>query len=107
MSATHVLIRLLGEVALLLWGIHMVSSGVQRALGGNLRRFLAIGLRDRWRAFGAGLVATGLLQSSTATALMVTSFTTGGVVDLVPALAVMLGGHCHGNEFYYAVLASG
>ncbi len=45
----------------------------------------------RWRAFGAGLVATGLLQSSTATALMVTSFTTRGVVDLVPALAVMLG----------------
>lgn len=91
MTATQVLISLLGQVALLLWGIHMISSGVQRALGSNLRRFLAIGLRDRWRAFGAGLVATGLLQSSTATALMVTSFTAGGAVDLVPALAVMLG----------------
>ena len=33
MSATHVLIELLGEVALLLWGIHVVSSGVQRAFG--------------------------------------------------------------------------
>ena len=91
MTATHVLVSLLGEVALLLWGIHMVSTGVQHALGANLRRFLAIGLRNRWRAFGAGLVATSLLQSSTATALMVTSFTAGGAVDLVPALAVMLG----------------
>src|SRR3978361_1473916 len=91
MTATHVLINLLGQVALLLWGIHMISSGVQRALGSNLRRFLAIGLRARCRACGAGLVATALLQSSTATALMVTSFTAGGAVDLVPALAVMLG----------------
>lgn len=91
MMATHVLTSLLGDVALLLWSIHMISTGVQRALGANLRRFLAIGLRDRWRAFGAGLVATSLLQSSTATALMVTSFTAGGAVDLVPALAVTLG----------------
>jgi phosphate:Na+ symporter len=91
MSATQVLVSLLGQVALLLWGIHMISSGVQRAFGSNLRQALAVGLRNRWRAFAAGVAVTGLLQSSTATALMVTSFTAGGTVDLVPALAVMLG----------------
>src|SRR3954453_21804547 len=89
--ATQVLLSLLGEVALLLWGMHMISSGVHRAFGSNLRQALAVGLRNRWRAFAAGVVVTGLLQSSTATALMVTSFTAGGTVDLVPALAVMLG----------------
>ncbi len=91
MSATTVLIHLLGEIALLLWGINMVNSGVQRAFGSDLRWILGIGLRTRARAFVAGLGVTTVLQSSTATALMVASFTAGGAVDMIPALAVMLG----------------
>jgi phosphate:Na+ symporter len=91
MSATSVLIHLLGEIALLLWGINMVNSGVQRAFGSDLRWFLGLGLRTRLRAFLAGVGVTTVLQSSTATALMVASFTAGGAVDLIPALAVMLG----------------
>ncbi|QFU16494.1 Na/Pi cotransporter family protein [Microvirga thermotolerans] len=91
MSATAVLIHLLGEIALLLWGINMVNSGVQRAFGSDLRWILGVGLRTRLRAFLAGLGVTTVLQSSTATALMVASFAAGGAVDLVPALAVMLG----------------
>ncbi len=91
MSATAILIHLLGEVALLLWGINMVNSGVQRAFGSDLRWILGIGLRTRLRAFLAGVGVTTVLQSSTATALMVASFTAGGAVDIVPALAVMLG----------------
>jgi phosphate:Na+ symporter len=91
MSATSVLIHLLGEIALLLWGINMVNSGVQRAFGSDLRWILGIGLRTRLRAFLAGVGVTTVLQSSTATALMVASFTAGGAVDMIPALAVMLG----------------
>lgn len=91
MSATSVLIHLLGEIALLLWGINMVNSGVQRAFGSDLRWILGVGLRTRLRAFLAGVGVTTVLQSSTATALMVASFTAGGAVDMVPALAVMLG----------------
>ncbi len=91
MSATSVVIHLLGEIALLLWGINMVNSGVQRAFGSDLRWILGVGLRTRLRAFLAGLGVTTVLQSSTATALMVASFTAGGAVDMVSALAVMLG----------------
>lgn len=91
MSATHVLIELLGEIALLLWGVHVVSSGVQRAFGSRLRHALGEGLRTRGHAFLAGLGVTALLQSSTATALMIASFSGSGAVDLVPALAMMLG----------------
>src|ERR687894_795603 len=91
MSATSVLIHLLGEIALLLWGINMVNSGVQRAFGSDLRWFLGVGLKTRLRAFLAGVGVTTVLQSSTATALMVASFTAGGAVDMIPALAVMLG----------------
>jgi phosphate:Na+ symporter len=86
-----ILLDLLGGVALLLWGLHMVRSGIVRAFGSDLRRFLGTALRNRFRAFAAGTVVTALLQSSTATGLMVASFVTGGTVDLVPALAIMLG----------------
>ena len=55
MSATAVLIHLLGEIALLLWGINMVNSGVQRAFGSDLRWILGVGLKTRLRAFLAGL----------------------------------------------------
>ena len=91
MSGTRVLIELLGEIALLMWGIHTVSSGVQRAFGSNLRNALGVGLRNRATAFLTGVGVTAALQSSTATALMVSSFAGLGAVDLVPALAVMLG----------------
>jgi phosphate:Na+ symporter len=69
----------------------MVQTGVQRAFGAKLRSFLGKALRNRFKAFAAGLGVTALLQSSTATGLMVTGFAAGGLVDLVPALAVMLG----------------
>ncbi len=78
-------------MALLLWGMHMVHSGILRAFGADLRRFLGAALANRFSAFGVGVLVTVLLQSSTATGLLVTSFTAGGMLALVPALAVMLG----------------
>jgi phosphate:Na+ symporter len=86
-----VLLDLMGGVALLLWGLHMVHSGILRAFGPNLRLLLAKALSNRFAAFGAGLGLTALLQSSTATALITSSFTSEGLVSLVPALAIMLG----------------
>jgi phosphate:Na+ symporter len=86
-----ILLDLMGGVALLLWGLHMVQSGVVRAFGSDLRRFLGSALRNRFLALFAGLAVTALLQSSTATGLMSASFVTGGSVDLVTALAIMLG----------------
>ena len=91
MNTTLTLIDLAGAVALLMWGVHMVQTGINRAFGPQLRRALSYALGNRFKAFGAGLGVTAILQSSTATGLMVTSFAAGGLVDLVPALAVMLG----------------
>jgi phosphate:Na+ symporter len=86
-----VLLDLMGGVALLLWGLHMVHSGILRAFGPDLRRLLATALHGRFIAFAAGIGLTALLQSSTATALITSSFTAEGLVGLVPALAIMLG----------------
>lgn len=91
MTATHVLLDLLGGVALLLWGLRMVRTGLMRGVGGDLRRFLGNSLSNRLLAFGAGLGTTVLLQSSSATCLLVTSFAGRGLVATAPALAVMLG----------------
>jgi phosphate:Na+ symporter len=91
MDISITLVKLAGSVALLLWGVHMVQTGVQRALGARLRSLLGLALRNRAQAFLAGIGVTAILQSSTATGLMVTGFAAGGLVDLVPALAVMLG----------------
>ncbi len=76
---------------MLLWGLHMVLTGVLRAFGPDLRRFLGTALGNRFTAFATGLGLTALLQSSTATGLMTTSLTADGMIGLVPALAIMLG----------------
>src|SRR5204862_6687870 len=91
MNTTLTLIDLAGSIALLLWGVHMMQSGIQRAFGPHLRRFLGRMLHGRFSACMAGLGVTAVLQSSTATGLMAASFAASGLVDLVPALAVMLG----------------
>jgi len=85
------LVTLAGSVALLLWGVRMVQTGVQRAFGARLRGALGHALQNRLKAFLAGASVTAILQSSTATGLMITGFAAGGLVELVPALAVMLG----------------
>jgi len=86
-----VMLDLMGGVALLLWGLHMVLTGVLRAFGPDLRRFLSKALGNRFTAFASGLGLTALLQSSTATGLMTASLSADGMIGLVPALAIMLG----------------
>src|SRR5262245_2373104 len=90
-TAHDILIELLGAVALLLWGMRMVRTGVQRAFGADLRHLLRVSLSNRFAALLAGIGVTGVLQSSTATAFVVASFAGRGLVESAPALAVMLG----------------
>ncbi len=91
MNGTLALLDIAGYVALLLWGTHMVTSGVLRGYGSALRRWLGRYLGHRLSAFGFGLAVTALLQSSTATGMMATSFAASGFLGLAPGLAVMLG----------------
>jgi phosphate:Na+ symporter len=91
MGASVTLLNLAGNVALLLWGLYMVQTGVMRAFGTDIRRFLGKALRSRFKGFFAGLFATTLVQSSTAVGLMATSFAASKMIGLVPAMAVMLG----------------
>jgi len=85
------LLNLLAAIALLVWGTHIVRVGVLRVAGERLRGVLAVGLRNRVSALIGGLAVTGMVQSSTATCLLVTSFVGSGLVGVAPGLAVMLG----------------
>lgn len=91
MNGTQVITSIAGSVALLLWGIRMVRTGMTRTFGAGLRQLLSAHLNTRARAFGAGFAATTILQSSTATALLLGSFASHGLIALPIALAAMLG----------------
>ena len=85
------LLNLLAAVALLIWGTHLVRTGILRVFGANLRQLLARSVRTRLTAVLSGMGVTALVQSSTATALIVSSFVGQGLMGLPAALAVMLG----------------
>ena len=85
------LLNLLAAIALLVWGTQLVRTGILRVFGANLRRVLAHSLSNRYTAALSGLGVTALVQSSTATALIVSAFVAQGLVGLPLALAMMLG----------------
>jgi phosphate:Na+ symporter len=84
-------LNLLAAIALLVWGTHIVRTGVLRVYGANLRQVLRRSVGNRSTSFVAGVGVTGLLQSSTATALLASSFVSQGMITTAAALAVMLG----------------
>jgi phosphate:Na+ symporter len=85
------LLNLLAAIALLVWGTHIVRTGMLRVFGENLRHVLSRSFANRFTAALAGLGVTSLVQSSTATCLIVASFVGTGLVGTAAALAVMLG----------------
>ncbi|MGA3679892.1 MULTISPECIES: Na/Pi cotransporter family protein [Pseudomonas] len=85
------LLDLLSAVALLIWGTHIVRTGILRVYGSQLRRVIGQNMSKRPLAFVAGILVTALVQSSNATAMLVTSFVGQGLMGLTPALAIMLG----------------
>lgn len=85
------LLNLLSAVALLVWGTHIVRTGIMRVYGADLRRVLSRSVAKKPMAFVAGIGVTALVQSSNATTLLVTSFVAQELVGLTPALVIILG----------------
>ena len=85
------LLNLLAAIALLVWGTQLVRTGILRVFGANLRQLLARSVSTRLKAVLSGIGVTALVQSSTATALIVSSFVGQGLVALPAALVIILG----------------
>lgn len=90
-SILGILIQMAGCIALLLWGTHMVGSGVMRVFGSDLRKRVADAMGRPSRAFVTGLIVTLGLQSSTAVGMMASSFVARGVLGAEPGYLLMLG----------------
>lgn len=85
------LLHLLSAIAMLVWGTHIVRTGVMRVFGARLRSVLSGSISRKPMAFCAGIGVTALVQSSNATTLLVTSFVSQNLVALAPALVIVLG----------------
>jgi len=78
------LLNLLSAIALLVWGTHIVRTGILRVYGSHLRKILSHNVGRRPLAFAAGIGVTALVQSSNATALLVWALLKQGLMALPP-----------------------
>jgi phosphate:Na+ symporter len=85
------LIEILGSIALLLWGLRMVRTGVMRSYGNNLKRLARRSEGKALPAFASGLLVAAFLQSSTAAILISASFAGQGLISIGTAFITMLG----------------
>ena len=103
-ASTLILIDILGAGALLLWGLRLIKTGTLRAFGASLRIWIARGASNRVKALIAGLLATLVVQSSTATAVITASFAARDLLSGLIGQAVMLGANI-GTGLVAAVLS--
>ena len=84
---------LLGSVALFLFGLNLLSGGLQKVAGDGLRSFLASMTSNPFKQIITGIGVTAVIQSSTATTIMVVSFVNAGLLVLGQAIGVIMGAH--------------
>lgn len=84
-------ISLFGGVLLLLYGIKLLNDGLQNTAGPRIRSLLRSLTSNRFSAVGAGALITGIIQSSSATSVMLIGFVSAGLMSFRQTLAVILG----------------
>ncbi len=82
---------LLGALGMFLYGMNLMSSGLQKAAGDKLRGFLSAMTSNPFKRVMTGLGITAIIQSSSATTVMVVSFVNAGLLTLVQAIGVIMG----------------
>lgn len=95
---------LLGAVGLFLYGMKVMSEGLQKAAGDRLRNILGAMTRNRFAGLFTGCVITALIQSSSASTVMVVSFVNAGLMSLAQSMAVIMGANV-GTTFTAWIIA--
>lgn len=80
-----------GGLGMFLYGMHIMADGMQRTAGGKLQKFLGLITNNRVVAIGVGAMITAIIQSSSATTVMVVGFVSGGILTLSQAVGVIMG----------------
>lgn len=95
---------LLGAVGLFLYGMKVMSEGLQKAAGDRLRNILSAMTRNRFTGTLTGFLITALIQSSSASTVMVVSFVNAGLMTLAQSMAVIMGANV-GTTFTAWIIA--
>jgi phosphate:Na+ symporter len=91
MAAITTLLRIIGGLCLFLYGMKVMSDGIQRAAGDRLQRFLNFMTGKKYMAVLTGFAITAIIQSSSATTVMVVSLVNAGLLNLTQSIGVIMG----------------
>ncbi len=98
------ILTLVGALGMFLYGMNLMSSGLQKAAGDGLRRFVSSITSNPLKGVGTGLGVTAIIQSSSATTVMVVSFVNAGILTLSQAIGVIMGANI-GTTFTAWIIA--
>ena len=91
MDVIVAILKILGSLGVFLYGMKVMSEGIQRTAGDRMRKVMATMTHNRLAGVGTGVITTGLLQSSSATTVMVVSFVNAGLLTLVESIGIIMG----------------
>lgn len=91
LSIISIIFNFVGALALLLWGMDLLSNGIQKGAGNKLQKLLSVVSGNRFTAVFTGLLVTGIIQSSSATTVMVVSFVNAQILSLTQAIGIIFG----------------
>lgn len=97
-------LTLLGAVGLFLYGMKVMSEGLQKVAGDRMRSILSAMTRNRFSGVVTGILITALIQSSSASTVMVVSFVNAGLMSLAQSMAVIMGANV-GTTFTAWIIA--
>lgn len=87
----EMIFRFIGGLGMFLYGMHVMSDGLQKSAGNKTKRLMQVLTKNRFMAVLAGIAVTAVLQSSSATTVMVVGFVNAGIMDLAQAVGVIMG----------------
>ncbi|MCB1091045.1 MAG: Na/Pi symporter, partial [Verrucomicrobiae bacterium] len=91
MDTIAFILKILGSLGVFLYGMKVMSEGIQRTAGDGMRKVMATMTHNRFAGIATGLITTGLIQSSSATTVMVVSFVNAGLLTLIESIGVIMG----------------
>ena len=90
-SVFSLVFNFIGALAMLLWGMDLLSTGIQKGAGNKLQKLLSVVSGNRFTAVLTGLLVTSIIQSSSATTVMVVSFVNAQIITLTQAIGIIFG----------------
>lgn len=91
MKAVMIFFQIIGSLGLFLYGMKLLSEGLQKSAGNRMKAILNMMTKNRFISIMTGVIITVIIQSSSATTVMVVSFVNAGLMELVQAIGVILG----------------